>query len=50
MKKFEYKEPEFTVVQANVEDVLTISNASIDWDTINGKNGTSGAVSFGFGI
>ena len=49
MTKFEYKEPEFKVVQANVEDVLTLSNEPVDWDTVNGKNG-SGAVGFGFTI
>jgi hypothetical protein len=26
MKKFEYKEPEFNVVKASCEDVLTMSN------------------------
>ncbi|MBR0413086.1 MAG: hypothetical protein IJI47_05930 [Eubacterium sp.] len=48
MKKFEYKEPEFKVVQANTEDVLTLSNAPTDWDT--GANGNNGGVGFGFTI
>ena len=50
MKKFEYKEPEFMIVQANTEDILTASltldTIDSNWDT--GKNG--GAVGFGFGI
>ena len=45
MTKFEYKEPEFKVVQANVEDVLTLSNEPVDWDT--GANGNNGGVGFG---
>ena len=52
MKKFEYKEPEFKVVQANTEDVLTASgtldNASSAWDT--GAGGNAGGVGFGFTI
>ncbi len=54
MTKFEYKEPEFIVVQANTEDVLTASggptldNASNAWDTGAGSNG--GGVGFGFTI
>ena len=52
MKKFEYKEPEFIVVQANTEDILTASGtldtASNAWDTGAGSNG--GGVGFGFTI
>ena len=53
MKKFEYKEPEFMIVQANTEDILTASGPMLnmvsgDWDT--GKTGKNGAVGFGFGI
>ena len=50
MTKFEYKELEFIVVQANVEDVLTLSNELLDWDTVNGKNGNDGSVGFGLTI
>ena len=44
MTKFEYKEPEFNVVQANTEDILTASmtlNTVTDhWDTAGfGRNG-----------
>ena len=51
MKKFEYKEPEFMIVQANTEDILTASGpmlnmVSHDWDT----GSRNGAVGFGFGI
>ena len=50
MTKFEYKEPEFIVVQANTEDVLTasldIENTS--WDT--GAGGNAGGVGFGLTI
>ncbi len=52
MTKFEYKEPEFNVVQANTEDILTASltldTIDSNWDT--GKTGKNGAVGFGFGI
>ena len=52
MKKFEYKEPEFIVVQANTEDILTASGtlptANSNWDT--GANGNNGGVGFGFTI
>jgi hypothetical protein len=51
MTKFEYKEPEFYVVQANTEDVLTASTLDVAndaWDTGAGSNG--GGVGFGFTI
>jgi hypothetical protein len=48
MKKFEYKEPEFMIVQANTEDVLTtspIETVSSAWDT--GVGGRNGGMTFG---
>ena len=49
MTRFEYKEPEFKVVQANTEDVLTASAPELNtvnsaWDTGAGANG--GSVGF----
>ena len=49
MTKFEYKEPEFNVVQANTEDILTASMTlnmvSDAWDTAG--SGRNGGMTFG---
>ena len=50
MKKFEYKEPEFMIVQANTEDILTASGPMLNmvsgyWDTAG--FGRNGGMSFG---
>jgi len=49
MTKFEYKEPEFMIVQANTEDILTASMTlnmvSGDWDTAGFNR--NGGMTFG---